>query len=56
MINYYEFLHEIQEIVNNLDNIDSYKERKCLENIVFKQDLDFNLKFVNKLLEKTKMV
>jgi len=56
MIDYYEFLYEIQEIANNLSNIDLYKESKCLENIVFKQDLDSNLKFVNKLLEKTKMV
>ena len=49
--NYYMFLYGIQEIANKLDDIDSYKESKCLENLSFKQDLDFNIKYVDKLLE-----
>ena len=56
MIKKYLLWGMIQSVVDNLDNIDSYREKKCLENIVFKQDLDFNIKFVDKLLEKTKMM
>lgn len=47
---YLFWLYEIQETVNNLDNINLYRESKWLENLSFKGSLDDNIKIVDELL------
>ncbi|GAJ03028.1 unnamed protein product [marine sediment metagenome] len=49
-IDIYEFWYMIQGVANKLDDLTEYKENNWSKNFAFKENLDFNIKFVNELL------
>ena len=50
-VDQYIFWSNIQNVANNLDNLDTYRENKWIENFSFKEDLNVDLKIIDNLLE-----
>ena len=48
----YLFWSNIQYIVNNLNDLDIYREVKWVKNFSFKENLDIDIKIIDNLLEK----
>jgi len=53
-IDKYMFWSMIQGVVNNLKNIDSYREVNWEKNFAFKEGLNNDIKFIDKLLLNNK--
>lgn len=47
----YLFWDMIRSMANNVDNVTEYKEKKWIENICFKENLNDGIKIFDNLLE-----
>ncbi len=50
-VDQYLFWNEIQIIANNLDNLETYRECKWIENFSFKEKLSDDIQIIDNLLE-----
>lgn len=52
----YIFWSNIQFIVNNLNDLDVYREVKWVKNFSFKENLDIDIKIIDNLLKNEKEI
>lgn len=50
----YVFWYMIQETVEKIDNLTEYNENIWAKNMDFKDNLEYNIKYVDKLLENNR--
>ena len=50
-VDYYMFLYGIQEVAKKIDNLTEYNENIWVKNMDFKDNLEYNIKIIDNLLE-----